>query len=81
MRSLASLPNNFNDVNKKNDTKEEEQPLTMGGKVKKMWKNYGNFFLIAIIINVIIIIRCSSYWYVFLYIRINIKFYFYKFRL
>lgn len=81
MRSLASLPNNFNDVNKKNDTKEEEQPLTMGGKVKKMWKNYGNLFLIIININVIIIIRCSSYWYVFLYIRINIKFYFYKFRL
>ena len=55
MRSLASIPNDVN-ANKKTDNKEEEQPLTMGAKIKKMWKNYGIItIIITIITNVITI--------------------------
>jgi len=54
MRSLASIPNDVN-VNKKADNKEEEQPLTMGAKIKKMWKNYGIITIITIITTIIII--------------------------
>lgn len=44
IRSLASIPNDISNINKKDDTKVDEKPLTMGAKIKKMWKNYGILF-------------------------------------
>jgi hypothetical protein len=59
MRSLASIPNDVN-ANKKTDNKEEEQPLTMGAKIKKMWKNYGIITIIITIITITTIITIPT---------------------
>ena len=42
IRSLASIPNDVNsNVNKTTTDVKDEKSLTMGEKIKKMWKNYG----------------------------------------